>query len=103
METMAKALELSAAQLPQVEIKKPARVLGNTTAGSIQSGIVYGHIAMIEGVIQRIKNEMSDIPKVIATGGFASLIAENTDQIDVVDENLMLDGLRLLHGRIQPA
>ena len=55
---------------------------------------------MIEGVIQKIKEETEDNPKVIATGGFASLIAENTTVIDIVDENLLLDGLRLLHKRI---
>ncbi len=100
MKIMAKALHLNTAKLPQVEIEKPESVLGNTTVESIQSGIFYGHVAMVEGVIQKIKKEIDDDPKVVATGGFASLIADNTNCIDIVDENLLFDGLRLLHERI---
>ena len=100
MKTMATALHLNTAMLPQIEIAKPENVLGNTTVESIQSGIFYGQIAMAEGLIQRIKKEIGDNPKVIATGGFASLIAENTDCIDIVDEDLLLNGLRLLNDRI---
>lgn len=103
LKTMIKALHRNTAKLPEIEIEKPESVLGNTTVESIQSGIFYGHTAMIEGMIQRMKKEVSDDPKVIATGGFASLIAENTTLIDVVDENLLLDGLRLIYARIQPA
>ncbi len=100
MKMMAKALHLNTAKLPEVEIEKPKNVVGTTTAASIQSGIFYGQIAMVEGIIQKIKKEIGDTPKVIATGGFALLIAENTTLIDIVDENLLLDGLRLLSDRI---
>jgi len=103
MKTMAKALNLNTAKLPEIEIAKPENVLGNTTVESIQSGIFYGQIGIVESIITRFKNEIGDNPKVIATGGFASLIAENTTLIDIVDENLLLDGLRLLHERIYPA
>ncbi|MBK8465065.1 MAG: type III pantothenate kinase [Chloracidobacterium sp.] len=99
MKTMAKALHLYTAKLPEVEIKRPESVLGNTTVESIRSGVYYGHVAMIEGVIQKIKNEINGVPKVVATGGFASMVAENTSLIDIVDENLLLDGLRLFHER----
>ncbi len=99
MKLMSKALELYTARLPETEIEKPETVLGNTTVTSIQSGIFYGHLGMVEGIIQRIKNEIGDSPKVIASGGFASLIAVNTAQIDIVDENLTLDGLRLFYDR----
>ena len=102
MKTMAKALHLNTAKLPEIDIEKPENILGNTTVGSIQSGIFYGHVAMVEGVIQKIRKEIGDDPKAVATGGFASLIAENTAVIDLVDENLLLDGLRLLHERLQP-
>lgn len=100
MKTMAKALHLNTAKLPEVEIEKPKSFLGNTTVSSIRSGIFNGQVAMAEGLIQRIKKEIGDNPKVVATGGFASLIAENAPLIDIVDENLLLDGLRLLSDRI---
>lgn len=100
MKTMARALHLNTAKLPEIEIEKPNNVLGHTTEESIRSGIFYGHIATVEGLIRKIKKESGDDSKVIATGGFASLIAENTSLIDIVDENLLLEGLRLLYGRI---
>ena len=100
MKTMAKALHLNTAKLPEITIEKPENVLGDSTIGSIQSGIFYGHIAMVEGMVQKIKKELDDDLKIVATGGFASLITENTTFIDIVDENLLLDGLRLLHDRI---
>ncbi|MEQ1921400.1 MAG: type III pantothenate kinase [Pyrinomonadaceae bacterium] len=99
MKTMAKALQLNTAQLPEVEIEAPDGVINQTTETSIQSGIFYSQIGLVESSIARIKKEVGDNPKVIATGGFASMIAENTDVIDVVDENLLLDGLRILAER----
>lgn len=103
MKTMAKALAMSTAQLPEIEIEKPKSVLGNSTLTSIQSGIFYGQIGIVEGIITRFKNEIGDNPKVVATGGFASLIASNTTLVDIVDEDLLLIGLRSLHKRIHPA
>lgn len=103
MGMMGKALHLNTAQLPDIDIENPVSLLGNTTTASIRSGIFYGHAAMIEGMIEKIKKEMDDTPRVVATGGFAPLMAENTTLIDTVDENLLLDGLRLLRERIQPA
>ena len=92
MATMAKALQLATAQLPRVTIEKQDNILGKSTEESIRSGIVNGHVAMIEGLLKR----MNQGGKVVATGGFASLIASGTSTIDVVDNNLTLDGLRLL-------
>ena len=103
MKTMTKALHLNTANLPDIEIERPESVIGNTTETSIQCGIFYGQIGMVEGIIARFKNEIGGDPKVIATGGFAFLIAENTTLIHTVDEDLLLDGLRLLHERIHPA
>ena len=100
MVTMVKALHLNTAKLPEVEIKKPASVIGHTTETSIRSGIFYGQIGLIESVVSRIKDEIGGSPKVIATGGFASLVSESTDVIDVVDENLTLNGLRMLYSRL---
>ncbi len=100
MATMARALHSNTAKLPEVEIKAPDSVIGHTTETSIQSGIFYGQVGLAESVVSRIKNEMGKGLKVVATGGFASMIAENTDVIDIVDENLLLDGLRLLSDRV---
>ena len=99
MKTMAKALHLNTAQLPEVEIVTPDRVINHTTETSIQAGVFYSQIGLVESAIARIKKEIGDNPKVIATGGFASMIAENTNVIDIVDEDLLLDGLRILAGR----
>jgi type III pantothenate kinase len=100
MNTLATALKLTTSKLPEVEIKKPASAIQNTTVGAIQSGIVYGYFGLVECLLISVKKEIGTEPKTIATGGIASMIAENIDQIDVVDKDLTLDGLRLLHERI---
>ncbi len=97
--TLSEALFIKTSKLPRVEIRKPETVIGNSTAGSIQSGIFYGYIGLTEGILSRMIAELGEKPKVIATGGFANLIAENCDLIETVDENLMLDGLRLIYER----
>ncbi|MBP6005078.1 MAG: type III pantothenate kinase [Pyrinomonadaceae bacterium] len=100
MNTLATALKITTSKLPEVTIEKPESIVQTTTVGSIRSGIVYGYFGLVEELLNRVKKEMGDAPKVIATGGFAKLIAENTTQIDVVDENLLLDGLQRLHVRL---
>lgn len=99
MGLMAEALHLKTSKLPQVEIQRPESVIGNSTVASIQSGIFYGYIGLVEGIITRMKAELGETAAVIATGGFSSLIATETDAIDAVDENLTLEGLRLLHQK----
>lgn len=101
MTTMAKALLSNTAKLPEVTVEKPKHLIGCTTETSIRSGIFYGQIGLVESVVSRIKDEIGGSPKTIATGGFAYLIAQSTDLIDVVDENLTLDGLRMLHSRLR--
>ncbi len=102
MNTLAEALHLKAAKLPRVEIAKPETVIGNTTIGSIQSGIFYGYIGLVEGILARMTAELLSVPpataggtdlRVIATGGFARIIAAESPLIEVVDENLTLEGL----------
>src|SRR6185436_18350486 len=100
---MAKALHLGTAQLPEVEIEKPGSIIQDTTIGSIRSGIFFGFLALAEGLIARFREEAGNGPTVVATGGFAALIAENTDGIDILDENLLLEGLRILNRRMQNA
>lgn len=103
MNTLAIALKTTTSKLPEVKIEKPAELIQRTTISSIQSGIVYGYFGLVEELLTRVKKEIGDDTKVIATGGFAHLIAENTTQINTIDENLLLDGLRLIHERIQGA
>jgi type III pantothenate kinase len=100
MKTMARALHLAAAKLPEVEISRPASVIGGTTESSIRSGIFYGYAALVQGLIERLAEELQHQTRVIATGGFAALIATDCTAIDIVDENLTLDGLRLAFERI---
>ena len=99
MATMAKALHLNTAKLPEITIKKPDNIISRTTETSIHSGVFYGQVGLVESSISRMKNEIGQGAKVIATGGFASMIAADTDGIDIVDENLLLDGLRLLYSQ----
>ncbi len=99
MNTLAEALHLKTSKLPHVAIDKPASVIGNTTVDSIRSGIFYGYISLVEGIINRMFAEIDEQPKVVATGGFANLIAENCDLINTVDENLVLDGILMLAER----
>jgi type III pantothenate kinase len=91
------ALYQRAARLQRVELKAPSAVIGRTTAESMQAGIIYGYTAQVEGMVARIGKELGDTPRVIATGGFAGLIAAETPVIELVDQRLMLEGLRLIH------
>src|SRR5438067_2544071 len=72
-------------------------VIGRTTAESMQAGIIFGFTAQVEGMVARIKKELGENPRVIATGGLAGLIAAETPVIELVDQRLMLEGLRLIY------
>lgn len=91
------ALVSRAAKLPRVELIKPKSMIGKNTVMSMQIGIMYGFVGQVEGIIHRMKAEIGGYPKVIATGGLASVIASETDTIDVIDEFLTLDGLRIIY------
>src|SRR5437870_11339042 len=91
------ALYERAARLPRVELKAPANIIGRTTAESMQAGIIFGFTAQVEGMVARIKKELGESPRVIATGGLAGLIAAETPVIELVDQRLMLEGLRVIH------
>ena len=90
------ALFRHAARLPRVEFARPPQVVGRNTVGSIQSGLVFGYVSLIEGMVRRIRSEIDFACTVGATGGLATVIAEETAIIDWVDEWLTLDGLRVL-------
>mgnify|MGYP006288459119 CR=1 FL=1 len=94
----AEALFGRTAKLPRIALTPPPRVIGKGTIDSIQSGLFYGYLGLVEGVTRRIIAEMGK-PTVIATGGFAAEVAEHTDLVDHVEEDLTLHGLRLLWSR----
>ena len=90
----AEALFARAAKLPRIEVKRPPRVIGNSTVTSIQSGIYFGYVGLVDGILVRMKKELGKC-HVVATGGLAPLIGEESSQIDSVEENLTLQGLYL--------
>ena len=93
------ALFSRAAKLPKVAFSKPTQVIGRNTISSIQSGLVHGYTSMVEGLIGRIKDEMNAPCKVVATGGLAAQLAENTEVVDHIDPMLTLNGLYTIHKR----
>ncbi|MBF8258656.1 MAG: Type III pantothenate kinase [Actinobacteria bacterium] len=95
----AEALFRQASKLPRVEIAKPATVIGKNTVSAMQSGIFFGYVALVEGIIDRMKREIRHETLVIATGGLARTIASESPRIDIIDENLTLDGLRIIYER----
>lgn len=96
----AKALWEDTAKLPEIEIKKPAKVLAKNTIASMQAGLVFGQIGQTEYIVKKMIEESGypDI-KVIATGGLGRLISDSTDVIDVYDPNLTLQGMRLIYEK----
>jgi type III pantothenate kinase len=96
--TAAEALFTRTAQLPRVELAHPKHVIGTNTVAAIQSGIIYGYASLVEGMLGRIQQELGEKAKVVATGGYAGLIARETGVIDVVNPDLTLIGLRLIYG-----
>ncbi|MDQ3252942.1 MAG: type III pantothenate kinase [Acidobacteriota bacterium] len=95
----ADALFARAARLPRVEIKRPATVIGHSTVGSMQSGLYYGYVGLVDGLLRRMIDELGGTAHVIATGGLAPLIAIGSELIDTVDETLTLEGMRLIYER----
>jgi type III pantothenate kinase len=95
----ADALFQRAARLPRIDVRKPATVVGRTTVGAMESGLFYGYVGMVEGLVRRIGDELGGHAVCVATGGLAAVIAPETTLIDHVDIDLTLQGLRLVWNR----
>jgi type III pantothenate kinase len=93
------ALFHKASKLPRVELVRPKTVIGKNTVASMQAGIIYGYVGLIDGIVNRMKEEMGDSPLVVATGGLAQLIAAESAAIEEVNEFLALEGLRIIYNR----
>jgi len=93
------ALYTRASKLPRIEIAAPDHIIGKSTVAAMQSGIFYGFVGQVDGIVSRMKAYSKIEPKVIATGGLASLIANESETIDHVDPFLTLKGLRLIYKR----
>lgn len=96
---LADALFQKTSKLPKIEVKRAEKVLETSTEKAINAGIYFGYIGLTDGVIKRMISELKEKPKIIATGGLAKIIFEDSGFIEVYEENLLLDGLRLIYEK----
>lgn len=88
------ALVQMASKLPRVELSRPDSVIGQTTVESMQAGLTYGYVGLVREIVEQMRSELSGNPRVVVTGGLAGLLADESDLVDLVDEQLTLKGLR---------
>ena len=93
----AEALFQRASKLPRVELSKPLKVIGRDTISAMQAGIIYGYAGLVDGIVERMKKELSSDARVVATGGLAELVSPETRSIQEIKPQLTLEGLRLLY------
>lgn len=96
------ALVQRASKLPRIEVVKPKDVIGRNTIHSIQAGVFYGYVGLVDGIVKRIQKQQGRRAKVVATGGLAPLVSSECSTIDEIDEFLTLEGLRIIHERNLP-
>jgi len=93
------ALFEKASKLPRIDLSWPKNLIAKDTVSSMQAGVMFGYASLVDGIVCRMKAEAKSNPKVIATGGLAKIIAPEAATIDIVDDNLTLEGLRILHSK----
>lgn len=101
LKTAIKALVGNTAQLPEVPLELPDSVIGTNTTTAIQNGVLWGYVSMVEGMLDRIKNELGREVKVIATGGLSSILHPLHNRFDQVNRHLTLEGLRFIHESVK--
>ena len=92
------ALHMAAAALPHVDVTKPTRAIGTNTVACMQSGVYWGYIGLVEGIVREVRRERAAPMKVIATGGLASLFAQGTELFDAIEDDLTMHGLVLINA-----
>lgn len=95
----ADALFQRAARLPRIDVRKPASVIGRTTVTSMQAGLFFGYVGMVEGLVHRVRRELGGRAFCVATGGLAEVISPETDVVEAVERDLTMHGLRLIWER----
>jgi type III pantothenate kinase len=95
----AEALFMRASKLPRVDIRRPPQVIAKNTVNSMQAGIFYGYVGLVDGIVARMNRELGEAALVVATGGLAPLVAGDSQAIDEVEPMLTLEGLRIIHHR----
>ena len=93
------ALFERASKLPRVELIRPKSIIGKNTVHAMQSGITYGYVSLVDGIVNKMKEEVKTNPYVIATGGLASMVFKESNTLDEVDEFLTLKGLKILYDK----
>jgi type III pantothenate kinase len=95
----AEALFARASRLPRVDIRRPPTVIGTNTVVNMQSGLYFGYLGLVDGILARMKKELPPLKKVLATGGLAALLARDSEHIEEVHEDLTLEGLKIIFDR----
>ena len=101
VEVAAKALFSNTAKLPQIEVTRPAKLIGTNTIGALQSGLFYGSLGLLDGILERLLGELGSETTVVGTGGQAHVICPSSRYVQEVDEHLTLKGLRLIWDRVK--
>lgn len=97
MEAATEALFTRTARLPRIELVRPKNAIGKNTVAAMQSGVIFGYVGLVEGLVGRLSRELGGKPRVIATGGYADVIAKETKVIEVVNHDLTLHGLQFIY------